>query len=388
MSDVDLGPGIRYRPPTTTSAARILLVSMRNLSSHVSRCAIYELEDSIRDFYNAEILAPSWSTTASPLFVRIRRAMHRPRTICYPSMSGKYDLMLVVASNPADLRHLPALNAIRQICRKSACFLSELWTIHIPKFRNQLLRLADFDAVFTPSSSSVTRLSELLGSNRCHHLLSGVDAIKFCPYPVAPLRSVDVYSVGRRPPLVHRGLMQLAQETGRFYVYDTVTNFSVMAPEEHRKLFSEVVKRSRYFIAYPAKFDRLQETQGQEELGYRYYEGAAGGAVMLGLAPRCPDYDQNFDWDDAVIPVSAVDPMEIRDVIIELDAQPDRIARIRQDNVINSLLKNDWVYRWGEILEILGLSPSEEMVAREQYLKRLAREVLRRSSSLLCVSPA
>jgi hypothetical protein len=154
-----------------------------------------------------------------------------------------------------------------------------------------------------------------------------------------------------------------------------------MKPAEHRQLLSNFVKRSRYFLAYPAKFDRPDETRGQEELGLRQFEGAAGGAVMLGSAPQCEAYHRNFDWPDAIIPLSSTTPSEVGKLIAELDAQPDRVARIRRDNVANSLLRHDWVYRWRQMLEIIGLPPSEGMMLREADLKHLAGMVLKADGS-------
>ena len=66
------------------------------------------------------------------------------------------------------------------------------------------------------------------------------------------------------------------------YVYDTVADFDVMDTREHRVPLANLIRRSRYLITHPAKFERLDETQGIHEMGSRFLEGAAGGAVMIG----------------------------------------------------------------------------------------------------------
>lgn len=93
---------------------------------------------------------------------------------------------------------------------------------------------------------------------------------------------------------------------------------------------------------------------------------------MIGTPPICEAYTTYFNWQDAVIeiPYNAVN---IADIIAELDAQPERINRIRQDNIINSLLRHDWVYRWSQILEKVGLDQTPEMLSRQADLKNLAQ---------------
>ena len=93
---------------------------------------------------------------------------------------------------------------------------------------------------------------------------------------------------------------------------------------------------------------------------------------MIGTPPICEAYTTYFNWQDAVIeiPYNAAD---VADIIAELDAQPERIKRIRQDNIINSLLRHDWVYRWSQILDKVGLEQTPEMLSRQTYLKNLAQ---------------
>ena len=68
---------------------------------------------------------------------------------------------------------------------------------------------------------------------------------------------------------------------------DSYQDMAVMEPldyRQHRELFANMAKRSRYFLVSPAKIDRTDETRGQVEIGHRYFEGAAAGAVMIGQA--------------------------------------------------------------------------------------------------------
>ncbi len=92
---------------------------------------------------------------------------------------------------------------------------------------------------------------------------------------------------------------------------------------------------------------------------------------MIGDYPATEAFHKYFDWPDATIRIP-FDAANIADIIADLDAQPERLARISRDNVVNSLLRHDWVYRWQEVLEIVGLKPTSEMLSREAHLKNLA----------------
>ena len=77
-------------------------------------------------------------------------------------------------------------------------------------------------------------------------------------------------------------------------------------------------------IVAPGKVNVPEETQGQIEVGYRYYEGSAAGTVMLGQAPDCRPFRELFDWPEAVISVRA-DGSDVADVLGGLVGQEDRL---------------------------------------------------------------
>ena len=93
---------------------------------------------------------------------------------------------------------------------------------------------------------------------------------------------------------------------------------------------------------------------------------------MLGSAPDCEDYRTNFDWSDAVIPLSP-DGGDVEHVLRELDQDPGRIDRTRLANISHMLRRHDWVYRWQTILHAVGLSDSSGMRDRLARLDALSR---------------
>jgi len=207
----------------------------------------------------------------------------------------------------------------------------------------------------------------------CRQLVTGIDAIRFCPYPDAPSRTVDCYSYGRRSDSTHRALLDMARQRDFFYIHDTANAFSVIDATEHRALLANIAKRSRYLIAYThnANPAALAITGGEECIGPRFFEGTAAGSVLLGVAPNCPEFQEELGWSDALIPIP-FEARNIEEILKALDAQPDRLQRARVNNVLGALEKNDWAHRWRDLLGVVGLKPCDGLGRRLLRLRALA----------------
>jgi hypothetical protein len=160
-----------------------------------------------------------------------------------------------------------------------------------------------------------------------------------------------------------------------FYAYDTFNGSYTEVHDhlQHREMFANMAKRSRYFLVAPGKrkSDSPEETGDQIEVGFRYYEASAAGAVMIGQSPYCETFNTMFNWQDVVIEIQA-DGSDVADAISSLAAQPERLVAISRRNAREALLRHDWVYRWKKILDIVGLEPAPQLEIREKRLKQLA----------------
>jgi hypothetical protein len=363
---------------------RILIVSMRNFRSEAFRSAEYELEDSICDFDFAEMLTPSFNFS----FVRkIKKKISNQFATyleisdlldpgCYPSTIDKeYDLFIFVCQYFWDITSLNSIHGWREKCHKAVLWIDEIWIKELEgkKTNNCLKLLKNFDYVFTTQSATAKVMNHRIDPP-CLSLPYGIDAIKSSPDDKKNKRNIDIYSIGRRSPITHQSLLELAENNNLLYLHDTLKGLQMFNYKEHRQLYRNLIKRSRYFIANKAKFDTPNQTGGQEELGSRFFEGAAGGSVMIGIRPECEAFTANFDWDDAVIHIP-YDATNISEIIAQLDSQPERLARIRKNNITNSLLRHDWVYRWECILTTVGLAITPAMENRKALLKQMATSV-------------
>jgi spore maturation protein CgeB len=233
--------------------------------------------------------------------------------------------------------------------------------------------LRKFDVIFLYYNQTVKPLSERIGS-KCVFLPPGVDTLLFSPYPKAPKRSIDVYSIGRRSEVTHRALLRMVADNGLFYVHDSIVGDKAIDASQHRTLLANAAKRSRYFIVNPGLVNRPEKTNHQIEIGNRYFEGAASGTIMVGEQPRTEVFETLFNWPDAVLHLD-YDSSDIDRIITDLDRQPDRQETIRRMNVAQSLLRHDWAYRWEAILNAVGVAPLPQLLERMERLRNLARKV-------------
>jgi hypothetical protein len=117
--------------------------------------------------------------------------------------------------------------------------------------------------------------------------------------------------------------------------------------------------------------DASGESQGQSEIGSRYYEGAAAGAVLIGGKPEGDPFRELFGWPDAVVDINA-DGSDVTRVIADLSREPERIREISRRNAREALLRHDWAYRWEKTLSMAGLEPRPAIGERKDRLRQLA----------------
>ncbi|HKQ37744.1 MAG TPA: glycosyltransferase [Verrucomicrobiae bacterium] len=359
---------------------RVCLVSQRNISKWAAWCSNYEFEDVICAVDDVELLnlEAGWALAErrrlqrALLHRRLSKQLARINPGLRPlKLRRDYEIFAFVCMNPQDLLYLNAVQGWKERCKTKICYITEVWTSWISKFDAQLSLLKDFDHIFLCFSRSVAPLSEFLG-RPCHHLPLGVDVLRYTPYPRQPARCVDVYSIGRRIPATHEALLKLARNQEIFYMHDTILGDLIQPADyrQHRDLVANVAKRSRYFVAYPALVG-LDPSQGQPEVGARYFEGAAAGAALIGQAPANPVFNKDFDWPDAVIEIGAKED-DFREATAKFRKDPDRLAALSRKNAVEALRRFDWAYRWREMAETAGFECLPGLQQRQKHLNEVA----------------
>jgi hypothetical protein len=292
-------------------------------------------------------------------------------------ITGTYDIFVYVAWSPQSLVELPRIRNWRGQCKIAVLYLVELWASTVEADSRYLKLLDQFDHVFMVHTAAIPLLSRFTPTP-CSFLPTAVDCLAASPYPLPPDRVIDVYSMGSRSRAVHQQLLAMARSQRIFYVYDTLSSSDSLVQDwfEHRLFLASMIKRSRYFMAFtPAALDtKATKAAGEQVLPARLFEGAAGGTVMLGAAPKCAEFETNFDWPDAVIEAPG-NTGNIADLIEELDSQPGRTEQIRQTNAVQCLLRHDWAHRWEQILSTIGMEALPQLRERKALLNETAAAI-------------
>lgn len=372
--------------PASNPPARVLLVSQRRGQCGVGQALRFEFEDVVREVDAVDLV--SSDQISLPLLVRrTSSVLERLATGSSdllardrPRLEGRYDLLFVAASGLPDLLLARPLSVLQRRARFSVCFVDEVWRKGLESRTGELRVLSRFDLIFAGTQGSVEGIAKLTG-RPCMYLPSSVDAAALCPYPEEPARLIDLYWMGRHSPEGHAALLELSARKRWFYMYDTLERCKMTDHRAHRRHLGDLLKRSRRFFAYPGKVNAPEQTGGQQELGFRYFEGAAAGAVLVGEAPTNPWFAKLFGWEDAIVrlPYGTTDPAAL---IAALDLDPAREEAIRRRNVVESLRHHDHVFRWGEVLRAVGLPENPQMELRRERLRSLAESISRSEGPL------
>jgi hypothetical protein len=358
---------------------RILMPTWRRFSAPAFRGGLFEAQDVFAEIDEVDLLCiearPGWQSREKWLRQFLWRDISRQLIYMNPGLKPvvlrqDYELLVVLCQQWYELLYLNAVQDWRKRCRTAICWLDEIYTADLPGSRYWLKALNQFDHILVPYKRTAEALQGIL-DRPCHCVPRAVDTLRFNPFPAFHDRVIDVLSVGKRLPAIHAALLELAKEDGLFYVHDTFTeggNLLMQDVAQHRTMYANMVKRSRFFMVAPGKVLDFHETQGQMEVGMRYYEGVAAGAVLLGQAPEGDTFHALFDWPQAVVSVQT-DGSDIAETIRGLQARPRLLQEISERNVFHAARQHDWLHRWQSMLEFAGLSPLERLNARRARLQ-------------------
>ncbi|MGQ7830684.1 glycosyltransferase family protein [Altererythrobacter sp. Z27] len=292
---------------------------------------------------------------------------------CVPvTIDRNFDLLFFSCQFPIELSTLENLKGWRERCGFVAVYLMETWSYSLEQMAPYLRLLDKVDHVFVLHGQSIPNLRKYT-STPISKLPTAVDCHQATPLRYQPDRSIDVYNFGRRAPLIHADLIERGRNDPSFhYVFDSIQGGIVQDWREHRKLCAEQMKRAKFFLAFnPRDIGAANgKAHNEQALATRYFEGAAGGAVMLGTKPRIDDFETHFDWPDALIELRPDgDVCALFDSIM---SDPDRMARISRRNAAESLRRHDWAHRWSQVLDVLGMDRTAQHDERIAELAELA----------------
>jgi hypothetical protein len=295
-------------------------------------------------------------------------------------LDREFELFFPIFSHTYELYSLAMIPNWRKRCRKAACFINEVWSDLLPQYLLELL--SEFDHIFLGYCHSVQDVARIT-RRPCSYLPLAVDVLRFAPASLDQPRPIAICNIGRRSPVTHQALLEESDRHQSFYYYyDTVAasgadlkqrTFRVDIPHEHRRMLATLLKHSCYFIANRSYVNKPEFTAGREEISARFYEGAAAGTVMVGVAPYSEEFGRQFDWPDAVVHVP-FDCPDIGRILTDLNSDTERVRAVRRNNVRESAVRHDWLHRIQVVFDRLDLMPTEAMRTRALRLERIAEQ--------------
>ncbi|MBD1909692.1 MULTISPECIES: glycosyltransferase [unclassified Leptolyngbya] len=194
-------------------------------------------------------------------------------------------------------------------------------------------------------------------------------------------RSIDVMGYGRTNKAVHQCLQKHFNQSysDRLYFHSTFDHGTVTDPQEHITLHNRLLSRSKVSLCF--EVSDVPRFQGQSPLVYRWLEGWAAGAAIVGKRPFGKGTDQLLDWPDSTfeIPDSPEDWIPFFE---ELLANDSLLAKVSARNTLECRLRHDWRYRLQSIFQQFNLPIPEKLAADITQLQAITQPVGARETPL------
>ncbi len=350
---------------------------------------IYEFLDVVAAVEHATLVAPEAAAHGFPLNGRLvesilpstGRLRSRLRKVVLAGNGGRFrptrveqdhDICLFACQFVRDLPNLRRVKDWRRRSRFAAAFILETWTPHLEQHAAALRILDEFDHVFVLNASTIPALRRYT-TTPVSFLSTGVDALRSCPVDAAPERVIDILSLGRHTSGAHRRMLEVARAQRLFYHFDVWSGLQARDWRQVRDWNADLMQRSRFSVVWaPAEHLPIPLPPGEVALSTRYFEGMAGGAILIGSRVDAPEF-RELVGADTVVEIAA-DGSDFEQVFAALCADPHRLEAMRARNIAASLRRHDWAYRWGEVLRVAGREPT---AAHQERLAELDRRATR-----------
>lgn len=363
------------------------IISFRNLKNQRSRALMFEREDFLSKHFSVDIIAPRAEDLPSAIS---RRIYHRlspisPKISQFMTKNLKtvlkaYDLLVLHCMSFGDLDTFRDY-ILSASSTKIVCSFDELWPHNIDRQVYERNLLNQCFAVVTACYHAAQHLKTNYDYNNVHYLQPSVDTIAcYAANRASVNRVIDLYYMGRRIENRHAKFMQWSQQSGVFYFYDTAGNVPMIDHQQHRRRYLDILNRTKLFVVSPGKIINPDAKQLPEEIGYRYFEAAACGAIMIGDLPNSPVFKNTFNYRDAVIPIPADNDLSC---FLDEFANPKifDFARIRTSGYLNMLTYHDHVHWWNNLLHYTGFPYDNRANQRIEQLNILIGKLRNKSST-------
>jgi hypothetical protein len=318
-------------------------------SRHVYRLVSYGM---VVDFEDAVMLASDADLLPVPLHSRRAevKALLRGRPVRSVSPPRQhYDVCFLVAMDGHWLPSLRYVRHLRRIVKRVVVYIFDSWV-------RDLAELKDYsdwslvDDLVVSFCHALTPYSDCLPC-RVHYLPQATDPRWFHPY--REHRPIDVLSVGRRLPEVHRQLLEISRHRDLFYIYQTHDAPHAIDLLENQELLGRLCQSARVHVNWSVDRTRTDRAAEAAAITARWFESAASGAVVIGNSPPTEEFMRLFPYPGFVHHLDSCAPVKTEEVLDRAFADSRSMERRALAEHVRTL--HSWASRWRQIVDTCGI---------------------------------
>ncbi len=346
MASDTQGQSIAGTDEQTPQPIRVLIPTTRDAYRLVSQGMVVDFEDAVASASDADLLpVPVYSRRAQVQGLLQRQPL-RPVT---PPRSN-YDVCLLVAMAPYWVRSLRHIRNLRPRAKRIVVYLFDSWLSDLPALQADRRAWSLVDDLFVSFPHALGPYSEQL-TCRVHYLPQAIDERWFHPYRTE--RPLDVLSVGRRLPVVHERLLDIARRRDLFYYYQTHQAPIAIDLRENQELLGRLCQSARVHVSWSVDNTSVGRIGEGAAVTARWFESAASGAAVIGAAPRTEEFRRLFPYPGFVRELDPAAPAMTESVLDAALAD----TRVDERRALAEHVRSEhtWAVRWRQIVDTCGL---------------------------------
>jgi hypothetical protein len=310
----------------------LIILSNRARDRSPAMCCVVELEDSLKDQFEAEMI----------FLPNIPKGPLSNKIVYFAALHfGQVDLL---AKMFAKMRCRGATVIVHVFDTWNASEFYHARRRRLKESFASYFKITNFcDRMLIPFREDIGQFDPKV-KRQLVHVPFGIDSSLtdgFNDY-----RPINVLGYGRQPDeIIHILSQRLNQPSSRTMFYHTghmqisgISDYTM-----HRRHFWRVAESSAVALAFDPQRSHPRRFP-HSIVGQRWFESLAAGCVIAGWRPTTPEADELLNWQHATIEVSH-DPKEAVNHILDLTRDTRFLTEIRERNVTEVRAKHDWRHR-------------------------------------------
>ncbi|MGJ5673024.1 MAG: glycosyltransferase [Nostochopsis sp.] len=233
-------------------------------------------------------------------------------------------------------------------------YIFDTFERQLPSIR-RVLESAKWDLAITSFHEALPFLEEQT-QRKWYAVAQGVKLDRF--KPVNKEEKLIAFSAyGRRLENVHKSIREYCLQTDKYYEYTTTTGLQPQLDTlENYRQYAWHLAHSFFTFSWPVELTHPKRVRTFSPITCRWFEAAASGTVILGQAPKDPEFEKIFG-SDFVIPIDYTNSQENLKYIWE-ELWENRYYYFQSALKYREMLVKNWSWesRVWEILKLMNMS--------------------------------